>query len=132
MPSGHPTAAATPNRLGAGARNVHRLRRPFRSFADSLTFKVNLVIGISALVLLTGAALILIAARGSRATSSDFATRLFHRASEHAVTQSRNFMDRAVPLVDSLARLGDSGLALNDSDRLARQLVALLPAHPRG
>ena len=105
-------------------------RPPAPRATSGLSFRVNLLIGISALVLLTGAALVLIAYRSSRRTTSELAGRLFREASGNAVTQARGFVDRAVPLVDSLARLGDDGLALDDSDRLARQLVAILPANP--
>src|SRR3954471_17521168 len=97
-----------------GLRRDGSKRHPWR-FADGLSFKANLLIGIAALVLLSGAALILIAYRSSRATTAALAGALFREASAHAVTQSRDFMDRAVPLVDSLARLGSDGLHLNDS-----------------
>jgi len=105
-------------------------RRGAGRVTDLMSFKANLLIGLSAVVLLTGVTLIVIADRSSRAAGSAFATALFREASGHAETESRAFMDQAVPLVDSLARLGDGGLALRDSDRLARQLVAVLPANP--
>jgi phosphoserine phosphatase RsbU/P len=122
------TATAKPRTVAV--LTAPRLTSYVRRVADGLSFKVNLIVGISTLVLLTGAALIVIAERSSRRTTSEFATGLFRGASEHAVTQARGFVGRAVPLVDSLARLGSGGLALNDSDRLARQLVTILPANP--
>src|SRR3954467_738453 len=129
MAAGQPsTATAQPGAVSA--YKAPGLRSYARRTADRLSFKVNLIVGISALVLLTGVALIVIADRSSRATASQFAGGLFRGASEHVVTQARSFVNRAVPLVDSMARLGDNGLALDDSDRLARQLVAILPANP--
>jgi len=101
-----------------------------RRLADSLSFRVNLLLGISALVLLTGAALILIAGRSARATTSALAGDLFRETSDHAVTHARDFLGGAVPVIQSVARLGDGALAFDDSDRLARQLVAILPANP--
>jgi sigma-B regulation protein RsbU (phosphoserine phosphatase) len=122
-----PATEAPP--AASGLRRGWSKRRPWR-LADGLSFKANLLIGVAALVLLSGAALIVIAYRSSRATTSALAGALFREASAHAVTQSRDFMDRAVPLVDSLTRLGADGLALNDSDHLAHQLAAVLPANP--
>ena len=50
--------------------------------------------------------------------------------SGHAVTHTRGFVLRAAPLVESLQHLGDKGLALDEPDRLARQLLAFLEGNP--
>jgi hypothetical protein len=55
---------------------------------------------------------------------------LFREGSGHAVTHTRAFMLRAAPPLESLRRLADKGLALDDSDRLAGQLLAFLEANP--
>ena len=128
MSGGHPTTA-TPKRTAVSG--LSRVRHTVgRRLADGLSFKANLLVAIATLVLLTGAALILIAYRGSRKTTSELAGGLFREAGERAATQAQAYLGRAVPLVESLARLGDNGLALDDSDRLARQLAAILPANP--
>jgi sigma-B regulation protein RsbU (phosphoserine phosphatase) len=102
-------------------------RRPLR---DGLSFRSNLLVGIGALVLFTGAALIFIAGRSSRAATSALAASLFRETSGHAVTHARDFVESAMPLVESLGRLGEGSLALDNSDRLAAQLLAVLPANP--
>src|SRR4051794_24485968 len=112
------------------ARKVRPARRDGRRLADRFSFRANLLAGIGALVVLTGAATTLIAGRSYRAATSSLAGGLFRETSEHAVTHARAFVERAGPLVESLARLGDDSLALGDSDRLARQLAAVLPANP--
>ena len=123
-----PHALTTDHAVGAAPAD--HVGRPWRRLADKLSFRSNLLAGFCVLVLLTGAALILIARQSSRAATSALAEALFRETSAHAVTHTRDFVGRAVPLVESLARLGDGALVLNDSDRLAAQLASILPAYP--
>jgi sigma-B regulation protein RsbU (phosphoserine phosphatase) len=55
---------------------------------------------------------------------------LFREASAHAVDETRAFTERATPVVKALRQLADTGLALDDTDRLGRQLFALLHSNP--
>src|SRR5215212_1299533 len=86
-------------------------------WSDLLTFRTNLVIGIGGLVLVSGVALMAIADRSARSTTSSLTSALVREASAHAVTHTREFVGRAGPLVDSLEQLGGHGLPLDDSDR---------------
>jgi sigma-B regulation protein RsbU (phosphoserine phosphatase) len=85
--------------------------------------------GVCVLVLLTGAAVTWLAYRSARSTTEVLVDSLFHEVSSHAATHTRGFVLRAGPLVESLQRLADRGLALDNSDRLAGQLLALLEGH---
>src|SRR5262249_32179743 len=48
----------------------------------------------------------------------------------HAVGETRAFTDRATPVVEALRKLGVDTLAVNDTDRLDRQLLAFLQGNP--
>jgi hypothetical protein len=113
-----------------GARGARRQHAGGFRLADRLTFRANLLIGISTLVLATGASLVLIAGRTARATTSALAGDLFRETSGHAATHARGFVGGPVPVIRSMALLGDGALAFDDSDRLAAQLIAVLPANP--
>ena len=54
----------------------------------------------------------------------------FREVSSHSVTHTRAYISRAVPLAESLQHLAGEGLALDESDRLARQLLAFLAGNP--
>jgi hypothetical protein len=58
------------------------------------------------------------------------ASNLFREVSQHSVTRARGFLARAVPVVSSLKELAGDGLAIDDTDHLARQLTAVLRANP--
>jgi sigma-B regulation protein RsbU (phosphoserine phosphatase) len=49
--------------------------------------------------------------------------------SDHAVSQTRGFLSRAVPAATTLGNLADLGLATNEPQTLARQLSAVLKAN---
>ena len=49
--------------------------------------------------------------------------------SDHAVTKTRGFLNRAAPIAQALGNLSDLGLATTDPDRLVRQLLAVLRAN---
>ena len=95
-----------------------------------LSYRLKLVLGVCGLVLLTGLTVTWIAHRGARASTEALVDSLFREVSGHAVTHTRGFVLRAAPLVESLQNLGENGLALDDSDRLATQLLAVLKANP--
>ncbi|MGB7157338.1 MAG: SpoIIE family protein phosphatase [Tepidisphaeraceae bacterium] len=95
-----------------------------------LSFRAKLLLSVCALVLCTGAAITLLAVRSFRASATQLATTLFREVSQHAVTRARGFVLRAVPVVSSLKELAGDGLAIDDSDHLARQFVAVLGANP--
>jgi serine phosphatase RsbU (regulator of sigma subunit) len=81
-------------------------------------------------VLLTGAVIAWLAHRSATDSTRALSDSLFREVSSHAVQHTRGFVLRAVPLLESLRRLADRGLALDDSDRLAGQLLAFLEANP--
>jgi serine phosphatase RsbU (regulator of sigma subunit) len=97
--------------------------------AGRMGFRTRLLLSIGALVLFTGLAITLLAVRSFRRTAHELASGLFREVSQHAVTRARGFVLRAVPIVNSLEQFAGEGLALHDSDRLARQLVAVLRAN---
>jgi methyl-accepting chemotaxis protein len=99
-----------------------------------LSYRARLIFGICFLVLLTGAAVTLLAHRSARSSTTALADQLFREVSSHAVTRTRDFVLRAPPIVESLAKIGSAGLALGEakthSDRLARQFLPILEANP--
>src|SRR5262245_58645875 len=101
-----------------------------RSGRWDLSYRNRLVAGVCGLVLLTGAAITWLAHGSARARTEALADALFREVSAHAVTHTRAFVLRAAPLVESLRPLADHGLALDDSDRLAPQLLAVLKGTP--
>src|SRR6478752_7518726 len=82
-----------------------------------LSYRARLVLGIGALVLLTGAVITWLAHRSARHSS-------------RALDDTRAFTERATPVVEALVRLGPENLALDDQTRLDRQLLAFLQANP--
>jgi len=111
---------------------VHEgLAQPSGTFeSDRWTFRVRLVVGVSALVLTTGAMVIWFAFRSAAANADSLATALFREASRHVVTHARDHVLRAAPIAESLHELANQGLELDDSDKLARQLLGVLKANP--
>ena len=95
-----------------------------------LTFRAKLVLGLCGLVLLTGAVILWLAQRSARATTETLTESVFREVSGRAATHTRGFVLRAAPVVESLAQLADHGLAIEDPERLAPQLLAVLTANP--
>ena len=91
-----------------------------------LSFRTKLLLSMCGLVLLTGAIVLLVADRNSRASTKMLVNSLFREVSGHAVTQTRDFVLRAAPVAESLGQLANQGLALDDLNRLALQLLAFL------
>jgi phosphoserine phosphatase RsbU/P len=95
-----------------------------------LSFRTKLLIGVCGVVLLTGAVITALADRNTKASTEALVQSLFREVNGHAVTHTRAFVSQAVPLAESMQNLADNGLALDDSDRLAQQLLAFLEANP--
>jgi phosphoserine phosphatase RsbU/P len=98
--------------------------------ARGLSFRAKLVFGVCGLVLLTGAVVLWLADRGARASAQTLTDSVFREVSGRAETHTRAFVLRAAPVVESLAQLADKGLAIDDPERLAPQLLAVLKANP--
>ena len=78
------------------------------------------------MVVLTGGVITLVSDRGNRASTNAQVDSLFHEVSGHAAEQTKSFVERAAPVAESLSRLSNQGLALDNLDRLARQLLPFL------
>jgi hypothetical protein len=98
--------------------------------ARGLSFRAKLVLGVCGLVLLTGAVVLWLAHRSAKASTEVLTGSVFREVSGRAVTHTRAFVLRAAPVVESLAQLADKGLAVDDSEHLAPQLLAVLKANP--
>jgi serine phosphatase RsbU (regulator of sigma subunit) len=95
-----------------------------------LTFRTKLVLGACALVVLTGTAVTWLAYRSAARSTTVLTDSLFREVSARAVAHTQSFVLRAAPIVETLKRLTDNGLAVGDPERLARQLLAVLAANP--
>jgi len=91
---------------------------------------VKLVLGVCGLVLVTGAVVLWLAHRSTRASTEALTGSVFREVSGRAVTHTRGFVLRAAPVLESLVQLADKGLVLENPDRLALQLLAVLKANP--
>src|SRR4051812_8147238 len=100
--------------------------RPGQRHHLDLTFRTKLLLGMCGMVLLTGLVVIVVADRNNREATQTLADALFREVSDHAVAQTRDFVSRAAPVARSLDQLADRGLALDDLDKLAPQLLAFL------
>jgi phosphoserine phosphatase RsbU/P len=100
------------------------------STRSGLSYRTRLILGIGGLVLLTGAAVTWLAHRSARQSTETLTNELFREASAHAVDETRAFAERATPVVEALRRLGVDSLAVNDTDKLDRQLLAFLQSNP--
>src|SRR5215510_6965229 len=95
-----------------------------------LSFRAKLVLGVCGLVLLTGAVVLALAHRSARASTEALTGSVFREVSGRAATHTRGFVLRAAPVVESLVQLAAKGLAVDDPERLAPQLLAVLKANP--
>jgi serine phosphatase RsbU (regulator of sigma subunit) len=103
---------------------------PTAPATPGLSFRAKLVLGVCGLVLLTGAAVLALAHRSARAGTDALTASVFREVSGRAATHTRGFVLRAAPVVASLGQLADKGLAVEDPERLAPQLLAVLKANP--
>jgi sigma-B regulation protein RsbU (phosphoserine phosphatase) len=95
-----------------------------------ISFRAKLVLGVCGLVLVTGAVVLGLAHRSTRASTEALTSSVFRAESGRAVTHTRGFVLHAAPVLESLVQLADKGLVLDDPDRLALQLLAVLQANP--
>src|SRR5262249_15117584 len=95
-----------------------------------LSFRAQLVLGVCGLVLLTGTVVLWLAHRSARASTEALTGSVFREVSGRAATHTRGVVLRAAPVVESLRALADQGLAVDDPERLAPQLLAVLKANP--
>jgi serine phosphatase RsbU (regulator of sigma subunit) len=95
-----------------------------------LSFRTKLVLSLCGLVLFTGAAVTWLAYRSARQSTEVLTGIAFREASAHVAAEARAFTERANPVVETLRRLGTDNLAVNDTDKLAHQLLAFLLANP--
>jgi serine phosphatase RsbU (regulator of sigma subunit) len=106
-------------------------KRPETSqLARGLSFRAQLMLGVCGLVLLTGAAITWLAHLSARQSTDTLTDALLREASAHVVGETRAFAERATPVVEALCRLANDGLALDDLNRLDRQLLAFLQSNP--
>ncbi|HEV3440846.1 MAG TPA: cache domain-containing protein, partial [Gemmata sp.] len=110
--------------------NTGTLVSPSAHVPRGLSFRTKLVLGVCGLVLFTGAVVLWLAHRSARASTEALTGSVFREVSGRAVTHARAFVLRAAPVVESLAQLADKGLAVDDPDHLAPQLLAVLKANP--
>lgn len=94
------------------------------------SYRAKLVAGVCSLVLLTGSVVLWLAHRSARASTDELTGTVFREVSGKMAAQSRGFVLRAAPVVESLAGLAETGLAIEDPERLAPQLLAVLKANP--
>src|SRR5262245_60575508 len=102
---------------------------PVAASARGLRFRAKLVLGGCGLVLLTGAIVLWLAHRSARTSTEALTGSVFREVSGRAATHTRGFVLRAAPVVETLAQLADKGLAIDDPERLAPQLLAVLKAN---
>src|SRR5262245_43104339 len=103
---------------------------PAAPATHGLSFRAKLVLGVCGLVLLTGTVVLWLAHRSARASTEALTGSVFREVSGRAATHTRGFVLRAGPVVESLGQLADKGLAVDDPERLAPQLLAVLKANP--
>src|SRR5436309_12218273 len=80
-------------------------------FSRGISYEASLIVTFSLLVLGTGLAVTLLSFRATRASTTPLAHALFQEVSDHAVTQTRGFLLRAVPVATALGNLSGLGLA---------------------
>jgi sigma-B regulation protein RsbU (phosphoserine phosphatase) len=103
---------------------------PVAPTTQGLSFRAKFVLGVCGLVLLTGAVVLALAHRSAKASTEALTGSVFREVSGRAATHTRGFVLRAAPVVESLGQLADKGLVVDDPERLAPQLLAVLKANP--
>jgi hypothetical protein len=96
--------------------------------ARGLSFRAKLVLGVCGLVLVTGAVVLWLAHRSTRASTEALTGSVFREVSGRAVTHTRGFVLRAAPVLESLVQLADKGLVLEGASPYLRAA----PAVPAG
>jgi sigma-B regulation protein RsbU (phosphoserine phosphatase) len=95
-----------------------------------LTFRAKLVLGLCGLVLFTGVTVLWLAHKSAQANTEALTGSVFREVSGRAATHTRGFVLSAAPVVQTLGQLADQGLMVDDPERLAPQLLAVLKANP--
>src|SRR5262245_42797097 len=103
---------------------------PAAPTTHGFSFRAKLVLGVCGLVLLTGAVVLALAHRSARASTETLTGSVFREVSGRAAAHTRGFVLRAAPVVETLGQLADKGLAVDDPERLAPQLLAVLKVNP--
>jgi serine phosphatase RsbU (regulator of sigma subunit) len=99
------------------------------SGAGGISYRAQLALTMTALVLVSAAAVSFVAFASAASSARALADSLFREASSHAVTRARNHVLGVAPLVSALSRVAPETLALNDSNRLGIQLAEILRAN---
>jgi len=95
-----------------------------------MSYRASLILSLSLLVLATGLVVSLLSFRGARAGTAELANALFHEVSDHAVTKTRSFLQRASPISQALGDLSGMGFDVDgDRDTLGRQFLVILRAN---
>jgi sigma-B regulation protein RsbU (phosphoserine phosphatase) len=94
------------------------------------SFRTKLVAGVCGLVLFTGAIVLWLAHRSARAGTEALTGSVFREVSGRAAAHTRGFVLRPAPVAATLVQLADNGLAVDDPDHLAPQLLGVLKANP--
>jgi sigma-B regulation protein RsbU (phosphoserine phosphatase) len=102
---------------------------PAAPTTHGLSFRAKLILAVCGLVLLTGAVVLALAHRSAQASTEALTGSVFREVSSRAATHTRGFVLRAAPVVESLGQLADKGLAVDDPEHLAPQLLAVLKAN---
>jgi sigma-B regulation protein RsbU (phosphoserine phosphatase) len=131
------TTTAGPGETISSRDDGHPAHQPLSASARAhlrqmrgMSYEASLILSLSVLVVSTGIVVSLIAFRGARTGTAQLANDLFREVSDHAVTKTRGFLQRAVPIAQAMGELANLGLATDDRDKLARQLAVVLKANP--
>ena len=102
---------------------------PAATTTHGLSFRAKLVLGVCGLVLLTGAVVLWLAHAGARASTEALTG---PSSAKSAASCDAHARVRSAPhrSWNRSAQLADKGLAVDDPDRLAPQLLAVLKANP--
>ncbi len=101
------------------------------SIVRGLSFRTKLVLGVCGLVFADWCSCVVVRATERKGQHGSALTAdVFREASGRAVAHTRAFVLRAPPVVESLAQLADKGLAVDNHDKIAPQLLAVLKPTP--
>src|SRR5262245_48050506 len=103
---------------------------PAQPKAGGLSFRTKLMAGVCALVVATGGIVAWLSHRNASRTSRALGESVFREVSGRAATHTRAHVLAAAPVVEVMRNLAGQTLALDESDRLARQLIDIIRANP--
>jgi len=93
------------------------------------SYRVKLLLTISGIVLITGAAVTWVSHRAARQTVGAMVETLFREASFRAVAVTQSHVSKAEPVVHAMSRLSETLVELNHSSELLEALHSLLEAN---